>query len=101
MIEEIDMTLSEINAALDSRLNAMRSKLSSVRDSAGVSPIPSAPLSIYHYTTIRGLEGILKNKVIFATNSDFLNDHTEIELGQKAILSALGSDSVAHSSPAQ
>ncbi len=33
---------------------------------------------IYHYTSPAGLEGILKNKVLWFTRSDYLNDSTEM-----------------------
>lgn len=33
--------------------------------------------SVYHYTNISALEGIIKNKTLWVTKSDFLNDKTE------------------------
>lgn len=32
---------------------------------------------LYHYTSVHGLEGIIKNKELWVSHSDFLNDKTE------------------------
>lgn len=37
--------------------------------------------SVYHYTTAKGLKGILESKALFATHHNFLNDTTEINKG--------------------
>ena len=41
--------------------------------------------SLYHYTSGDGLIGILRNKSLWATDINFLNDHREFELGSKLI----------------
>ena len=33
--------------------------------------------SVYHYTSVEGLKGILRNREIFFTDAQFLNDYTE------------------------
>jgi len=47
-------------------------------------------ITLYHYTDIYGLEGILKNKEFWVSNASFLNDKTEIkytlELCRKLIM---------------
>ncbi|MEI9871369.1 DUF2971 domain-containing protein [Enterobacter hormaechei] len=46
-------------------------------------------MSIYHYTDLNGLKGIIENNSFWATNFYFLNDSQEIEHGIKCILSSL------------
>jgi len=43
-------------------------------------PIREEPLSpmLYHYTSVEGLLGILDNRTIWVTKSDFLNDYSEL-----------------------
>lgn len=43
--------------------------------------IPDAVQSIYHYTTIGGLKGIVESNSLWATNSNYLNDKHEIVHG--------------------
>lgn len=35
----------------------------------------------FHYTTAAGLQGILDDRAFWATDANFLNDFTEIQLG--------------------
>ena len=42
--------------------------------------VPEAHPELFHYTSVSGLFGILDSQSIRATNSDFLNDSTEINL---------------------
>ena len=39
---------------------------------------PQVKDCLFHYTSAGGLKGILENKYIFATDSAFLNDSSEI-----------------------
>ena len=43
---------------------------------------------IYHYTSISGLEGILKNKKLRFTNIKYMNDKDEIVAGLDSIAKA-------------
>ena len=43
------------------------------------------PRHLYHYTDAQGLLGMLKTKRIWATNSRFMNDPTEIEYAARVI----------------
>jgi hypothetical protein len=38
---------------------------------------PSLPSYLYHYTSIQGVEGIIKSKAVWATVMHFLNDSKE------------------------
>jgi len=38
---------------------------------------PAPPKTLYHYTTQKGLLGIVKDKEIFATHNQYLNDRRE------------------------
>ncbi len=53
-----------------------------------------APEYLYHYTSVRGIEGILKSKVVWASVLHFLNDSMEwkhaFELAQTQIVRQLG-----------
>lgn len=44
---------------------------------------------LYHYTDFAGLKGIYEEGEIWATNSQYLNDISEMQLGPKAIIGAL------------
>lgn len=44
---------------------------------------------IYHYTSAKGLKGILENKCIWATDNRFLNDPTEIKYSQEILLKSI------------
>jgi Protein of unknown function (DUF2971) len=41
---------------------------------------------LYHYTDAFGLDGILRNGVVFATHSLFMNDRTELAEGRQLVL---------------
>ena len=43
--------------------------------------IPNLPVSLYHYTKIQGVRGILVDGAIRATSVDYLNDATELDYG--------------------
>jgi hypothetical protein len=45
----------------------------------------SEPTELFHYTTIRGLLGILRDGVIFATDCRFVNDEQELKHGLESI----------------
>lgn len=47
------------------------------------------PETLYHYTDINGVQGIWESGTIWATNSMFLNDTTELRLGAAMIKTAL------------
>lgn len=42
---------------------------------------------LYHYTTWGGLQGIIKNQTLWATNYKFLNDYSEIILFKEKLIS--------------
>lgn len=44
---------------------------------------------LYHYTTWEGLQGILETQTLWATNSKFLNDHSEIVLFRDKLISLI------------
>ncbi len=46
-------------------------------------------LQLYHYTTIDGLMGILKNRSLWLTHTSSLNDPTELKYGKEIILNIL------------
>jgi hypothetical protein len=41
--------------------------------------------TLYHYTTIHGLEGILKSGKLWMTKAEYLNDSTEIRYGERVV----------------
>jgi hypothetical protein len=47
------------------------------------------PDTLYHYTDINGLRGIFEDGEIWATNSLFLNDTTELQLGIAVVIAKL------------
>jgi len=49
----------------------------------------SPPAQVYHYTSPKGLIGILKNKTIWATNIRYLNDFNELHEASNAAESIL------------
>lgn len=63
------------------------------RKTLTVEELIGAPEYLYHYTTVRGIEGILKNKMVWASVLHFLNDSTEwkyaFELAQIQIMHRL------------
>jgi len=44
--------------------------------------LESIDKNIYHYTDIKGLYGIIENKKFYVTDSEYLNDYTEIKYFQ-------------------
>lgn len=46
-------------------------------------------LQLYHYTTIDGLKGIIKNRSMWLTHTSTLNDPTELKYGKEIILGIL------------
>ena len=52
-------------------------------------PVETAHPQVYHYTSRAGVEGILKNQSIWATNYRYLNDATEIILFKDRLKSIL------------
>lgn len=49
-------------------------------------------LQLYHYTTIDGLKGIIKNRSLWLTHTSTLNDPTELKYGKEIILNILHSE---------
>lgn len=49
-------------------------------------------LQLYHYTTIDGLEGIIKNRSMWLTHTSTLNDPTELKYGKEIILKILNNE---------
>ncbi len=45
--------------------------------------------TIFHYTTYKGLEGILKTRRLWLTDHKYLNDPSEIEHGKKILLDCI------------
>lgn len=45
-------------------------------------PVSEKYKSLFHYTSVGGLNGILKSKSLWATNALYLNDATEIKIAQ-------------------
>ncbi len=52
----------------------------------------SADLQLYHYTTLKGLKGIIGNRSIRLTHTSTLNDPTELKYGKELILSILNNE---------
>jgi hypothetical protein len=52
-------------------------------------------LQLYHYTTIKGLKGIIENRSLWLTHTSTLNDPTELKYGKELIISIL-SDQLLH-----
>lgn len=46
-------------------------------------------MSLYHYTTLNGLLGIVENNSIWATNIYYLNDKNEFEHGRECLIKTL------------
>lgn len=49
-------------------------------------------LQLYHYTTIDGLKGIIRNRSIWLTHTSTLNDPTELKYGKELILKILNNE---------
>jgi hypothetical protein len=49
---------------------------------------PTEPL--FHYTSIAGLQGIIKERAIWATDIQYLNDSSELKYGVKRLAQAMG-----------
>lgn len=49
---------------------------------------------LYHYTTAQGLHGILKDREIFATHYNYLNDISELKHGLNYIIDRLSDDAL-------
>jgi hypothetical protein len=57
---------------------------------AAFTPLPSPlPPHLYHYTTLQGLEGIVLNNNMWATNAAYLNDHSELRYGHQLLVEAI------------
>lgn len=48
--------------------------------------VPQPPETLYHYTDQQGLLGILENKEIWATHTQYVNDEMEFQLAEKLIV---------------
>jgi hypothetical protein len=55
--------------------------------------------TLYHYTTAEGLKGILESGSIWATNSNYLNDSTELLYGNRKTLEFLTTKRLESDSP--
>jgi hypothetical protein len=58
--------------------------------------IGSAPDTLFHYTSATGLRGILESKEIWATDTRFLNDRTEVAHGIDICRRELSSERLKH-----
>ena len=38
--------------------------------------------SVYHYTSIAGIQGILSNKKLRCTHLEYMNDYSEVTIGE-------------------
>lgn len=47
------------------------------------------PLTLFHYTTLEGLKGILHNRSIWCSHISTLNDPLEIQYGKRVVLDKL------------
>ncbi len=56
---------------------------------AGIDSLTKWPKPLFHYTTATGLEGIIRSKQIWATNTDYLNDPSEIAYGRTLAINVL------------
>lgn len=54
-----------------------------------LSAFPALPRRVYHYTTAGGFAGILRERVMRATNFSFLNDPSEIQYARDLALTTL------------
>lgn len=50
---------------------------------------PDIPADLFHYTTATGLRGMVKNREIWATESNYLNDPSEIEFAANRVIARL------------
>lgn len=48
-----------------------------------------APRDVWHYTTAAGLSGILRSQTLWATETAFLNDASEIDYGTELFRQAV------------
>ena len=64
---------------------SIRLRTVSLCERYGIGDMPSSNEPIYHYTTAAGLKGILEQKVLWATHSDYLNDVSELRYGRSLI----------------
>ncbi len=72
--------------------HALQTILRNALDNNGFHEDQKPPDTIYHYTNSAGLQGILENKYIWATNAYYLNDVSELKYGEslaKEILNPL------------
>ena len=60
-----------------------------VSDALSTTLFRQPPPILYHYTTQRGLLGIIKDKEIWATHTQYLNDTSEFRLTRKLMKSAI------------
>ena len=64
----------------ESLANELLGRLVDASVSHGI--LPSSPgTKVYHYTDVAGLHGILREKCLFATHSNYLNDLSEGNFG--------------------
>ena len=52
-------------------------------------PMVEEEISLYHYTSIYGLEGIIKNKELWLSKSEFLNDKLELKYTLDTIMTLI------------
>lgn len=58
--------------------NAFEKIVESIVPNSDATELPDVPEVLYHYTNASGTSGILKNHSLWATDSRFLNDRTEL-----------------------
>jgi len=47
------------------------------------------PKTLYHYTSVMGVQGIIEQKAIWATNAQYLNDAQELTFGRNELYEAM------------
>ena len=71
----------ELADVFDHTYNDRRTANSSIRAFVGAKP----PETLYHYTSVHGLKGIVERGEIWCTRTDFFNDASEIGYGLKQV----------------
>jgi hypothetical protein len=83
------MNADEIKKRLEGLNDSLIFRSGSILREYGIHDDFDISKPIYHYTTATGLKGILESKVIWATNSDYLNDVSELRYGRGLIANLL------------
>ncbi len=89
MATNMNMTDALYLEAMRSLITPLRSLFHDLLNEAGIGMSTVPAKLLYHYTTADGLKGIVTKKQIWATNTDYLNDTSEIAHGKKLTVNAL------------